>query len=288
MSFKVIRNDPDLVNFYTGLPNSDTYLWFLSLFKDEIKYICKTLILEDHLLLILMKLKLGLLNKDLAFRFKVTQQVISRIYRRWLPLIAETCKHLIVWPERSVLRKHIPSCFARKFKNCTCVIDCTEIFIERPFNLNARAQTWSNYKHTNTIKYLVGITPSGAVSFLSPGWGGRTTDKEITNKSGFLDKLQWGDCVMADRGFTIETELATKGAHLKIPKFTHGKKQMAARDIEYSRQIAHVRIHVERVIGRLRKFTILQSIIPVSQVDLLDDVMVIIAALVNVNNSVVS
>ena len=40
----------------------------------------------------------------------------------------------------------------------------------------------SNYKHSNTIKYLIGITPAGAVSSLSHGWGGRVS-KEITLKS---------------------------------------------------------------------------------------------------------
>ena len=73
---------------------------------------------------------------------------------------------------------------------------CSEIKIERSFNLNSRAQTWSSYKHSNTIKYLIGITPAGVVSFLS---GGRVSDKEITLKSRFLDYLQHGDCILADR-----------------------------------------------------------------------------------------
>ena len=47
------------------------------------------------------------------------------------------------------------------------MIDCTEIYIERPLNLQARAQTSYNYKNTNTMKYLIAITPVGAVSFLS-------------------------------------------------------------------------------------------------------------------------
>ena len=77
-------------------------------------------------------------------------------------------------------------------------------FIERPFNLNAREQTFSNYKSRTAIKYLVGITPSGAVSFLSAGWGGRASDKEIARNSAFLDKVTFGDCVLADKGFLIE------------------------------------------------------------------------------------
>ena len=72
---------------------------------------------------------------------------------------------------------------------------------------------------------------------------------------------------MADRGFQIQDELATVGATLLIPSFT-----------------TNVRIHVERVIGRMKKFRILQSTIPVSQVELLDNVMVVYSALINMKS----
>ena len=52
-------------------------------------------------------------------------------------------------------------------------------------------------------------------------------------------------------------------------------------------KIAHVCIHVERVIGQLQTFKIVNSTIPISGVDLLNDVM-IVSALVNLNKSVVS
>ena len=120
-------------------------------------------------------------------------------------------RKLIILPSKGSLRKHLPSCF-KSYKTCVCIIDCTEIFIERPLNLEARAMTWSNYKHTNTIKYLIGISPAGAVTFLSHGWGGRVSDKIITIESGFLDFLENGDFVLADRGFLIEDELAARGA----------------------------------------------------------------------------
>ena len=286
LSFASIEHDDQMILFYTGLRNATVFQWFLSLFKDKMFTCCK-LSLEDHLLLVLMKLRLGLLNKDLAFRFCVSFQAISKIYRTWIPVMAAEVKFLIVWPNRNIIRKNLPTSFKGKFSDCVVIIDCTEIFIERPFSLHARVQTWSNYKNTNTIKYLLGITPSGSICFLSPGWGGRVSDKEITVKSGFLDKLSYGDVVLADRGFTVAEEVATQGAALKLPKFTKGKTQMPQQDIEHSQQIASLRIHVERVIGRMRKFSILQSVIPLKQVDLLDYVMVIITAMVNISPSVV-
>ena len=93
---------------------------------------------------------------------------------------------------------------------------------------------------------------------------------------------------MADHGFTIEEELANRGATLKIPAFTKNKKQMPAKDVHNSRKISNFHIHVERVIGQTKKIKILNSIIPIKMVDLLDSVMVVICALVNLNNRVVS
>lgn len=54
-------------------------------------------------------------------------------------------------------------------------------------------------------------------------------------------------------------------AEVKIPPFTKGKKQLEKVDVDWSRELSLVRIHVERVIGVLKqKYTILQNIIPIS------------------------
>ena len=45
--------------------------------------------------------------------------------------------------------------------------------MERPSDLLARAQVWSNYKHHSTLKFLIGITPQGTISFVSKAYGGK-------------------------------------------------------------------------------------------------------------------
>ena len=108
-------------------------------------------------------------------------------------------------------RKHSP--------NCIVVIDCFEIFIDRPSNPLARAQTYSSYKHHNTVKYLIGVTPQGTVSFISDGWGGRVSDKHLTEESGLLEKLVPGDVILADRGFDIADSVGLHCATIQIPAF---------------------------------------------------------------------
>ena len=113
--------------------------------------------------------------------------------------MAKALRFLIVWPDKEATIRNMPKVFKRSisYQRTRVIIDCSEIFIKRPTNLLARNITYSNYKHHNTMKFLVGITPSGAVSFLSKCWGGRVSDKELTLNSGFLDHLEYGDKVIS-------------------------------------------------------------------------------------------
>ena len=77
----------------------------------------------------------------------------------WIDVMYTRLSSLISWPERSELMKTMPLEFRKHFRKCEVIIDCFEIFIERPTSLTACAQTWANYKHYNTVKFLIGITP---------------------------------------------------------------------------------------------------------------------------------
>ena len=93
-------------------------------------------------------------------------------------------------------RKHIGT-------NVAVIIDCIEVFINKPSNYMAKAYTWSQYKHHNTIKFLIGISPQGVISFISKAWGGRVSDQYLTEYSNFLKNILLGDVVLADIGFDI-------------------------------------------------------------------------------------
>ncbi|XP_062512472.1 uncharacterized protein LOC134188291 [Corticium candelabrum] len=191
----------------------------------------------------------------------------------------------------------MPECFLSSFgEKVAIIIDCFEIFVERPTNLLARACTWSQYKHHNTVKFLIGIAPQGIISFISDAWGGRVSDKFLTEHSGILNKLLPGDVVLADRGFDISDSVGMQQAKLYIPAFTKGKDQLAAIEVEETRLIANVRIHVERVIGCVQqKFTILKGTLPKDYITrhaaedcpLIDRITRVCCALCNVCDSVV-
>ena len=72
--------------------------------------------------------------------------------------------------------------FRRSYGKCVVIIDSFEVFMERPTNLKARDQAWSNYKHHNTAKFLIGIAPQGVITFISKGWGGWVSDLHFDRK----------------------------------------------------------------------------------------------------------
>ena len=118
----------------------------------------------------------------------------------------------------------------------------------------------SNYKHHIIVKFLIGVAPQRVVTIISDAWGGRASDKKITEESRLLKHFLPGDMVLADGEFNIEEGVGLQCATLKIPSFRKGKTQLSACDVEEARKIANVRIHVERVIGLVRrKYQVLQS-----------------------------
>ncbi len=188
---------------------------------------------------------------------------------------------MLFWPDRFTVRRMLPREMLLKYPALRCTLDCTEIFIERPRNMELQALTWSDYKKHNTAKYLIAIAPNGMITFLSGGWGGRTSDKHIVVHSGFLDLIDPGDVVLADRGFTIASELLMRGAKLEIPPPSSGCEQQTASDVGRTKKITNTRIHVERAIGRLKWFGILKNTLPITLIPVLDDIMSVCAELCN-------
>ena len=73
-----------------------------------------------------------------------------------------------------------------------------------------------NYQQHNTVKFLVGCTPNGAISFVSPLYMGSISDVELTRVSGLVKQLEGVSNIsdMVDRGFTIRDQLSAIGADL--------------------------------------------------------------------------
>ena len=292
----MIEGNDNATKFFTGLPNWNV---FLHLFMFLSPYVApgRAIPFHDELFLVLVKLRLNLVTGDLAHRCGISVGLVSKNFQKWLDVMFVRLSFLITWPSREVLKQNMPQVFKQLYPNCRVIIDCSEIFIETPTCFSARSKTYSNYKKQNTVKFLIGVTPCGTISYLSECWGGRISDKNLTQESTFLSLLEAGDIVLADRGFTVSEDIALQGARLEIPAFTRGKKQLSQQDVEMSKQLSKVRIHVERVIGLMKnRYTILKGPMPLNiikhkgdtDVANIDKILVVCSALTNLGEPIVA
>ena len=90
-----------------------------------------------------------------------------------------------------------------------------------------------------------------------------------------------GVSVMADRGFTVCDVLAEKGMQLNIPPFMKGREQLTTEDVKRGRNIASLRIHVERAISRIKNYTILKGTLPITMIRIANQIVSVFAWLTN-------
>jgi hypothetical protein len=177
----------------------------------------------------------------------------------------------------------MPHIFKEKYPSTRVIIDATEVYVEQPAVPELQQLTFSNYKNHNTYKGLIGISPSGAIIFISSLYPGSISDKELTRRCGLLELLEKGDSVMADRGFDIQDDLALLGVKLNIPPFLKGKQLLTQQELVETRRIASLRIHVERAMEQIKNFHIFDRPLPPSFRDTATQAFFICAILTNFN-----
>ena len=281
-SIETVKNNNKLIKFYTSFANYSEFSMVLDFLGREAaanldyrnidkspseakKYnyrpgCNRQLSIENEFFMTLCRLKVGSLEDDISARFGVSQPVASQIVNTWVKFMFFRFKELEIYPSQEITKLHLPECFVKKYPSTTLIIDATEIYIEKPSNPEAQQLTFSSYKNTNTLKALIGIVPKGSISFVSTLFGGSISDKELTARSGLLDKVQRGEVIMADRGFNIQDMLASKGVRVNIPPFMNPTGQFEERELLETRRIATLRIHVEHAMERIKNFHILDFI----------------------------
>ena len=244
--------------------------------------------LEHQFFVVCVRLRTGQTLDELEDRFGVDSSTLSRYFASWINLMYFKFKELLVFPSRRRVDRNMPQCFKTYYPSTRIIIDCTEFFVERPSSLSEQSAGFSNYKNYTTVKSLVGISPDGAFTFVSPLFEGSISDRDIVIESDLLPSLQFGDSVMADKGFNIQDLLAPYGVRLNIPPFNTKAHQMLPKDVITTKTIASVRIHVERAIKRIKEFRLLGGVIDNNLYDLLEQTIFTACMLCNFQPALVA
>ena len=156
LTFENIKDDNKRFQCFTGLPN---YVPFKALF-DYLEFF-----------MVLTRLRCGLTLADLALSNNLCESTVSRIFTTWINLLyfhlKELCQMLDYCDDLGKAEKF------SKFPDRKVIVDCTEIFTQKPSSLKATKEIYSNHKSHTTFKFLVAINACDAIVYVSrAGMGG--------------------------------------------------------------------------------------------------------------------
>lgn len=119
---------------------------------------------KEQLFLVLVRFRLALFERDLAYRFRVSLATVSKICITWINYIYIHVGQLSLWLPRTAIDDAMPPAFKDRFPSTRVILDATEIKCEASSFLALQSAIFSQYKSTNTFKGLIGISPDGTVS----------------------------------------------------------------------------------------------------------------------------
>ena len=94
----------------------------------------------DKFWLFLTRLRLGLFERDLAFRFNISISTVSDIMITYSIYLFVMLGSLPVWASKDVVKQHLPTPFQGRFENVRSIIDCTEIKCQKVEDLQKQSE----------------------------------------------------------------------------------------------------------------------------------------------------
>lgn len=108
--------------------------------------------------MVFYRLRTRVCAKEVARAFGISELSLSRIFCTWANFLDKELSALMRLPSLSEVQRYMPESF-RDFPNTRAILDCTEVRIQKTARLNAQRQTFSTYKHYNTLRPLWASLP---------------------------------------------------------------------------------------------------------------------------------
>ena len=282
-TFSYVSINDSVFNYLTGLTKPafhtffDLFVPFLHLIDSR-----KKLSKRIELFAVLIMLRHGLEGGIVAWIVDVSPSTMSKVFESWVVFGSAVFSKIDLNHPKTLIENLMPKTFVKNgMGNVVLVLDATEFKLTNFSDLQLNSVFFSNYKNTHTAKGLIGITPHGALCQLPDLYPGSISDNDISVQTGALDHVFNHDCILTDKGFGLSEEAAEKGAIVNRPPMATCD-QFTSGEVDATFKTAHLRIHVERWIGRLRNYSILNKVWHSSRLDLLNETVKFCAHLVNI------
>lgn len=280
------------MHHYTGL---ECYKKFKFVFQTlgpaayHLEYNMRCLLsVENQFFITLVKLRLHYTNYEISLQCGINEAVVGSTISTWINFMYYQWSELKLWPENSLIHYYMPYDFQQKYPTTRVIIDGLEFPIKQPRTPVAQQASFSTYKNRNTLKSVVGITPGGLVSFITPAYGGSATDRALVNDSALVRLLNKNESLMADKGFDIQDLFAPKDVTVNIPTFLRRRNRLSRKAINRDKAIASKRVHVERAIGLAKTYKILTRPLTPSETAIGTQIVFCCFMLCNFRNRIIS
>nr|XP_003200716.2 uncharacterized protein si:dkey-60a16.1 isoform X1 [Danio rerio] len=232
----------------------------------------------DEFFLFMTFLSLGLMQRDLAHRFRIHQSAVSRIINTWATFLDMVLRAVDIWLDKKTVKAHMPAVF-QHYTDTQVILYCAELRCQIP-NPH-RSHLLSTYKPQWNFKGLIGMAPHGAVTFVSSLYKGTISDPEIVKHSGVEALVNPKMAIMVDEGFLVENCVSCK---VHVPSILSKRAQMSGSEVRKMQSLARLRLHVEQLIGRVKENKIFSTVIPLSLTGSVNQLYSVVCHLVNYQN----
>lgn len=259
-----IKSESKWVRFYTGFDSYEHLTDFLGFLTADQKLCAgrirkktevgpqSALSLEDQLLLVLTRLRLGLLLQDLAFRFRVSESTVSRYWLNWTELLHARLTQIPILYSARYLELFEPKRTVQ-YQGLTCTImDCTDLF----FEVQAKDRVKPAPTHPSRNHYL------------RRGYAIASSNGFIT----FSSSLPFGIATKVMDGQPQEELYGEIHPQLELPAFMQNvPTQLSEQQKEMSRQV----LSILSVIGKALNFRFLKCVYPQNMEEQVDRAWII-------------
>nr|XP_049692068.1 uncharacterized protein LOC126053600 isoform X2 [Helicoverpa armigera] len=264
--------------FYIGM--SKDYLFLINIIQRN------TNIPEEYIYLCLQKIRLNSTFTELGDHFGISKYYAYKLFQKHVLEIAKVLQPFIRNSKK--IKNNLPIAFRHKYAKIDYIVDCFEIEIKKPMKAIRQALSWSDYKKANTtttLKYLISSTPDGMINFISRGYSGKISDVTLVENCKFLENMEPGVSILADRSFkNLQNLFLQKGIEL-LPS-VGSESKLTKTETCTTKEVASLRMHMERVNRRLREFSLFKPhcVIDTNLYKVIDECVIIACALVNIQD----
>jgi DDE superfamily endonuclease len=188
---------------------------------------------------------------------------VCKVFMNTLPKLVPHLNAWIHWAASDNVRYEVPEVFKK------CNLD------------DVQAILWC--LHVADTKYLVSYNPSGAVTYISEGYPGKTSGNELVASSGYIYTIPENCKIMVSENLEqLECLTGLKNCTVvRVPDIPPRTPNPTKEHLDTARNIVRLRVHVNQMVIRIQHFRLCVSETEGLPVEIMNSVMVIAAGLSN-------